>query len=114
MNTIDGVTVLNSHIENTVNIEWACVGICLYCIIFLFGIIMLCEKEYILGIFLIVLSLIMTVTTSLGLYFNKEVLHEDVLIGDSVSINDIFDKYEVKGKDGEIYHLILKEEKHDL
>ena len=109
MNNIEGITVLNSYTNYAFNVGAICVAIFLFLVSSALGIWLLFNQESGLGYFCIVISSIFIATLSLLLVFNKDVLHEDVLISDSVSFNEIYDKYEIEGKDGEIYHLILRE-----
>lgn len=38
------------------------------------------------------------------------ITHYDVLIDDSVSLVEVYDKYKIDGKYGDIYHLILRKQ----
>lgn len=109
MNSTNGIIILNSYIDKYFNIGILFFLIIVAVVLFLVGIVMLTNKDYINGAIAIFISLIIGILCSFALNYNEDVIHQDVLVDDSVTFNYIYEIYDVQGKDGDIYHMILKD-----
>lgn len=107
---MNGVTVLNTY--SSAEPELAPI-IMLFIIAILF--LMLSAlgfktKDLGSGISLLILGVAISLV-SIYLYSSRETkTHYDALIDDSVSFNSIYEQYKIDGKDGDIYHLTLRNE----
>lgn len=110
MINIEGVTVLNTY--SSVEPELSAI-IMLFIIAILF--LMLSAlgfktKDFGSGISLLILGVAMSLVSIHLCSIRETKTHYDALIDDSVSFNSIYEQYKIDGKDGDIYHLILKNE----
>lgn len=110
MTNIEGIQVLNTYVTKSPNL------LLIICI-FLFGLFMgICgfwlifDGSEIEGIFCIAFSIIIILLATYGSLDIDQTTHYDALIDESTPFIKVYDKYDIEGKDGDIYHLILRKQ----
>lgn len=110
MINIEGIQVLNTYVTKSPGLA----GIIIILIVGLFalaaGIALFVDKDIGAGIFCTIYGAIVVLICIFGYTNRVQETHYDVLINNSTSLTEVYDKYRIDGKDGDIYHLILREE----
>ena len=110
MINIEGIRVLNTYVTESPDFGWMILLLIFGLFVLSVGIVSFIYKEIGCGIFCIMLGAFMVLMSISGLTNRVPITHYDVLIDDSTSLTEVYDKYKIDGKDGDIYHLILREE----
>lgn len=110
MTNIEGIQILNTYVTKSPNLLPV---IC----IFLFGLFMgICGFWLIFddskpeGSFCIAFAIIIIFLATYGLLNRNQTTHYDVLIDKTTPFTEVFSKYYIEGKDGDIYHLIQRKQ----
>lgn len=110
MINIEGIRVLNTYVTKSPNFVAIMLTLILGLGVLIIGVIFLIDKDLVDGIPCTIFGTF-TVLVAIFLFTSRvPITHYDVLIDDSASLTEVYDKYKIYGKDGDIYHLILREE----
>ena len=105
---MNGITVLNEYSKTHFNVFFI-IFIAIAAIVFLIcTIVSFSDMEAGSGIFSAICFLLLTLTFIIMITNNSLDYYKDVLIDDNISFTELYEKYEVVGKDGDIYHLKVK------
>lgn len=110
MINIEGIRVLNTYVTKSPDFGITMLALIFGLGILAVGVVLLIYKELGEGIFCTVFGAFMALVAIFSLTNRVSATHYDVLIDDSTSLTEVYDKYKIDGKDGDIYHLILREE----
>ena len=109
MINIEGIQVLNFYTTKEPNL----IGVIFVLILGIFlgvcAIPLLLDNEKLAAISCFIISIAFIYLSIYGFTHRALITHYDVLIDDSVSLVEVYDKYKIEGKDGDIYHMILKD-----
>ena len=110
MINIEGIRVLNTYVTKSPDFGAIMLALIFGLGILALGVVFLIYKELGEGIFCTVFGAFMVLVAIFLLTSRVPITHYDVLIDNSASLTEVYDKYKIDGKDGDIYHLILREE----
>lgn len=108
---MNGITVLNEYSM----LNYSIIGIIFHGILTLMFLIIaimaFTDNEVFVGILCSTMLLIFASLMFIRITTNRVVYYEDVTIDENVPFVEFYDKYIINGKDGDIYHLQLREAK---
>lgn len=111
---MNGIQVLNTYTVASFNIFIGIVVLILCATIIVIGSICIKDRDMVFGIPVVFIGVVFAVIILFLIAHNDSETHYDVLIDDSVSFNSIYSHYIIDGKDGEIYHLTLRDSIKDV
>lgn len=109
MINIEGIQVLNTYITKSPDFGAIMLALIFGLGILAIGVVLLIYKELGEGIFCTTFGTFIVLVAILLFTSRVPITHYDVLIDDSASLTEVYDKYKIDGKDGDIFHLILRE-----
>lgn len=110
MINIEGIQVLNTYAIKEPDLIVLIIILTLGVVLGAFAACLLYYNNKLAAILCFIISIAVIFLSIYGFTHITLTTHYDVLIGDSVSLVEVYDKYKIDGKDGDIYHLILREE----
>ena len=110
MINIEGIRVLNTYVTKEPDLIALILILILGIFLVFGGVYLLNCNDKLTAIPVFIFSIVVVFLSIYGLTHITLITHYDVLIDDSVSLVEVYDKYKIEGKDGDIYHLILLEE----
>ena len=110
MINVEGIQVLNTYVTKSPDLAEVILVSIFGLFILVCGIALFVDKETEAGIFCTIFGAIIVLISIFGYTDRVQETHYDVLIDSSTSLTEVYDKYKIDGKDGDIYHLILREE----
>ena len=110
MINIEGIQVLNTYAAKEPDLIGVIFVLMMGIVLGVCAILLLLNDGKFESIPVFIISIAVVSLSTYGLTHITLITHYDVLIDDSVSLVEVYDKYKIEGKDGDIYHLILLEE----
>lgn len=110
MINIEGIQVLNTYVTMSPDLGGVILVSIVGLLILVVGFALLITKDTEAGIFCTIFGTSIVLLSIFGYINRVQETHYDVLINNSTSFTEVYDKYKIDGKDGDIYHLILRGE----
>ena len=110
MINIEGIQVLNTYVTTSPDLAGVILISILGLTILLVGFALFITKDTEAGIISIIFGTIIALLSVAGYINRVQETHYDVLINNSTPLIEVYDKYKIDGKDGDIYHLTLRRE----
>lgn len=110
MISIEGIRVLNSYTTKEPDLFAAILILTLGIALGVCAVYFLYDNDKLAAIPCFIVSITIVFMSIYALTHITLITHYDVLINDSVSLVEVYDKYKIEGKDGDIYHLILRKQ----
>lgn len=110
MTNIEGIQILNTYVTKSPDLFYTICLLLVGLIMGFCGAYFIYDDSKIEAAFCFFISIIMVSLTTYGLLNRNSTTHYDVLIDKSIPFVEVYDKYNIEGKDGDIYHLVLKKQ----
>lgn len=110
MINIEGIRVLNTYTTKEPDLIALIFILALGIVLGVCAVCLLNDNDKFAAIPCFIISIAIIFISIYGFTHIASTTHYDVLIDNSTSLTEVYDKYKIDGKDGDIYHLILREE----
>ena len=110
MINIEGIQVLNTYVTMSPRLDGVILISIVGLLMLIVGFALFITKDTEAGIFCIIFGTIIALLSIFGYINRVQEIHYDVLINNSTPLTEVYDKYKIDGKDGDIYHLTLRGE----